>query len=87
MISSMSQSGTFIPQEVLQTNLKEKDIKKIQKEIHNEIKEEIKEKKKDLMLKKKEEIKRNLRSRIEDLILEGDGVFSKEINRKNLQSA
>ena len=35
MISSMSQSGTFIPQEVLQTNLIEKDIKKIKKEIHN----------------------------------------------------
>ena len=46
MIPSMSQSGTFIPQEVLQTNLNEKDIKKIQKETRNEIKEEIKEKKK-----------------------------------------
>ena len=57
MISSMSQSGTFIPQEVLQSNLNEKDIKKVQKEIRNEIKEEIKEKKKDLMLKKKEDIK------------------------------
>ena len=38
MILSMSQSGTFIPQEVLY----KKDIKKIKKEIHNELKEEIK---------------------------------------------
>ena len=57
MISSMSQSGTFIPQEALQTNLIEKGIKKIQKENRNEIKEEIEEKKKDLMLVKKEEMK------------------------------
>ena len=28
----MSQSGTFIPQEILQTNLNEKDIKKIQRD-------------------------------------------------------
>ena len=69
MISSMSQSGTFIPQEVLN----EKDIKKVQKEIHNELKGEIKEKKKDLMLEKKEEIKRSLRS-------------GSEINLKNIQS-
>ena len=56
----MSQSGTFILQEVLQTNLNEKDIKKIQKEIRNEKKEEIKEKKKDFMLEKKEEIGRSI---------------------------
>ena len=28
MISSMSQSGTFIPQEIPQTKLNEKDLKK-----------------------------------------------------------
>ena len=64
MTTSMSQSGTFIPQEVL-----------------NELKEEIKEKKNDLMLEKKEEIKCSLRSGSEE-----DTVFSKEVNRKNLQS-
>ena len=91
MISSMSQLGTYIPQEVLH----KKDIKKMQKEIHNELKEEIKEKKKDLMLEKKEKIKHSLRSRVKDVlqskgktvILEGDAVFQKEINLKNLQLA
>ena len=38
MISNMTQSETFIPQEVLH----KKDEKKMQKEIHKEIKEEIK---------------------------------------------
>ena len=45
----MSQSGTFIPQEVLH----KKDIKQIQKEVHNELKEEIKEKKKRSYVKVK----------------------------------
>ena len=91
MISSMSQLGTYIPQEVLH----KKDIKKMQKEFHNELKGEIKEKKKDLMLEKKEEIKCSLCSRVEDvlqskgkgIILEGDAVFPKQINKKNLQLA
>ena len=72
----MSQSGTFIPQEVLQTNLNEKDTKKMQRETHNEIKEE----------KKKEKIKRSLCSRVENVILEGDAVFLKEINKKSSSS-
>ena len=49
MISSMSQLGTYIPQDVLH----KKDIKKMQKVICKEIKEEIE-------LKKKEEIRHNL---------------------------